>query len=63
LAISRVKERVAQGGHNIPEEVICRRYKVGLENLSKYQKVRIKISKKYIKTREHILSKTFAMRF
>jgi predicted ABC-type ATPase len=39
LAISRVKERVAQGGHNIPEEVICRRYKVGLENLSKYQKV------------------------
>jgi predicted ABC-type ATPase len=39
LAISRVAERVAQGGHNIPEEVIRRRYKAGLENLSKYQKV------------------------
>jgi predicted ABC-type ATPase len=39
LAISRVAERVAQGGHNIPEEVIRRRYKAGLENLTKYQKV------------------------
>jgi predicted ABC-type ATPase len=38
LAISRVAERVAQGGHNIPEEVIRRRYKAGLENLSTYQK-------------------------
>ncbi|MBU3626197.1 zeta toxin family protein [Polynucleobacter sp. JS-Safj-400b-B2] len=38
LAISRVAERVAQGGHNIPEEVIRRRYTAGLENLSKYQK-------------------------
>lgn len=38
LAISRVAERVAQGGHNIPEDVIRRRYKAGLENLSKYQK-------------------------
>jgi hypothetical protein len=28
---------VAQGGHNIPEEVIRRRYTSGLENLSKYQ--------------------------
>ena len=37
LAISRVAERVAQGGHNIPEEVIRRRYRAGLENLSKYQ--------------------------
>jgi predicted ABC-type ATPase len=39
LAISRVAERVVQGGHNIPEEVIRRRYKAGLENLPKYQKV------------------------
>jgi predicted ABC-type ATPase len=39
LAISRVAGRVAQGGHNIPEEVIRRRYKAGLENLTKYQKV------------------------
>jgi predicted ABC-type ATPase len=30
--------RVAQGGHNIPEEVIRRRFLAGLENLSKYQK-------------------------
>lgn len=38
LAISRVAERVAQGGHNIPVDVIRRRYKAGLENLPKYQK-------------------------
>jgi predicted ABC-type ATPase len=39
LAISRVSERVAQGGHNIPENVIRRRFKAGLENLPRYQKV------------------------
>ena len=38
LAISRVAERVAQGGHNIPEEIIRRRYSAGLQNLSNYQK-------------------------
>ena len=27
LAISRLAERVAQGGHNIPEDVIRRRYR------------------------------------
>lgn len=33
LAIERVKERVASGGHNIPEDVIRRRYSGGLKNL------------------------------
>ncbi|MBL7858084.1 MAG: zeta toxin family protein [Cyclobacteriaceae bacterium] len=33
LAISRVKERVASGGHNIPEHVVKRRYVRGLLNL------------------------------
>lgn len=33
LAIERVAKRVSFGGHNIPEEVIRRRYKNGLENL------------------------------
>lgn len=32
LAISRVDTRVKEGGHNIPEEVIRRRYKGGLNN-------------------------------
>lgn len=32
LAIRRVAERVAQGGHNIPESVIRRRFDAGLEN-------------------------------
>lgn len=32
LAISRVKTRVKEGGHNIPEDVIRRRYKSGLKN-------------------------------
>ena len=32
-AIDRVKSRVADGGHNIPEETIRRRYSRGIENL------------------------------
>ncbi|SFT90386.1 Predicted ABC-type ATPase [Algoriphagus locisalis] len=32
LAISRVKTRVKEGGHDIPEAVIRRRYKGGLKN-------------------------------
>jgi len=36
LAVQRVAHRVAQGGHNIPEETIKRRYHIGLENLIKY---------------------------
>ena len=31
LAIARVKDRVAAGGHNTPEPIIRRRYKMGLE--------------------------------
>jgi predicted ABC-type ATPase len=38
LAVSRVAERVEQGGHNIPEDTIRRRFKAGLLNLEKYQK-------------------------
>lgn len=33
LGIERVKERVSEGGHNIPEDVIRRRYKKGIYNL------------------------------
>jgi predicted ABC-type ATPase len=33
LAKERVKSRVKEGGHNIPEDVIERRYKKGLVNL------------------------------
>jgi predicted ABC-type ATPase len=32
LAVLRVKTRVKEGGHNIPETVIRRRYRRGLEN-------------------------------
>jgi predicted ABC-type ATPase len=39
-AVSRVALRVAQGGHNIPEDVIRRRFKAGLENFHNgYSKV------------------------
>ena len=31
-AIQRVAERVRQGGHNIPEPVIRRRFELGLRN-------------------------------
>ncbi|MBP5388760.1 MAG: zeta toxin family protein [Bacteroidales bacterium] len=36
LAIARVRNRVSAGGHNIPDEVIRRRYTVGLQYLFKY---------------------------
>lgn len=32
LAIQRVRTRVSEGGHNIPEDVIIRRFKAGLQN-------------------------------
>ena len=32
-AVARVAKRVSQGGHNIPEEVIYRRFEAGLQNL------------------------------
>ena len=35
LAIDRVKIRVSQGGHDIPEDTIRRRYVSGIVNLSK----------------------------
>jgi predicted ABC-type ATPase len=39
-AISRVAERVSLGGHNIPEDIIRRRYKVGISNFfSFYQSI------------------------
>ncbi len=33
LAIQRVAERVSKGGHNIPEDIIRRRYASGIKNL------------------------------
>ena len=32
LAITRVRQRVLDGGHNVPELVICRRFTAGLHN-------------------------------
>lgn len=40
LAIERVKQRVSEGGHNIPTDTIIRRYKSGLNNFfTLYKKV------------------------
>ena len=33
LAIQRVEDRVRSGGHNVPKDVIRRRYKAGIRNL------------------------------
>jgi predicted ABC-type ATPase len=33
LALQRVAERVANGGHNIPEDIVRRRYVAGISNL------------------------------
>ncbi|GGG94791.1 zeta toxin family protein [Pedobacter zeae] len=38
LAIERVKTRVLEGGHDIPEEVIRRRYIKGMRNLQQFIK-------------------------
>lgn len=40
IAVSRVAERVRQGGHNISEDVIRRRFASGLDNFNrKYKEV------------------------
>lgn len=65
LAVSRVAERVSKGGHNIPKDVILRRYYKGIYNLfnlfmdevdvwtiydnSKYKRERIAFGGKNIK--------------
>jgi len=36
VAIERVAQRMAQGGHNIPEDVIRRRFASGQANLARY---------------------------
>lgn len=33
LAVARVAERVRQGGHHVPEDVVRRRFAAGLQNL------------------------------
>jgi predicted ABC-type ATPase len=38
LTIERVKTRVSEGGHDIPEDVIRRRYIKGIENLQRFIK-------------------------
>ena len=40
-AIARVAERVRQGGHDIPEEVIRRRLRAGLRNFHKTYKTAV----------------------
>ena len=40
-AVARVRRRVRQGGHNIPEEVIRRRFEAGLENFRNLYAARV----------------------
>jgi predicted ABC-type ATPase len=37
MAIERVAIRVKQGGHNVPEEVIRRRFAQGIQNFERYK--------------------------
>lgn len=39
FAIERVRQRVKQGGHNIPAGVIRRRHSRGMANLANYKKL------------------------
>jgi len=36
LALQRIAERVAKGGHNIPEPIVRRRYVTGISNLFRF---------------------------
>lgn len=38
IAIARVVARVAQGGHNVPEDIIRRRFSAGLRNFENIYK-------------------------
>ena len=38
MAVERVRVRVSQGGHNIPEAVIRRRFDAGIENFNSLYK-------------------------
>lgn len=40
-AMARVAGRVRQGGHNIPEAVICRRFAAGLRNFDQHYKAKV----------------------
>ena len=42
-AIARVAARVAQGGHYIPDEVVCRRFQAGLSNFHNLYKREVDI--------------------
>lgn len=46
-AIARVAERVRQGGHNIPEDIIRRRFAAGLKNLELAYKSAVNAWAKY----------------
>jgi len=46
-AIARVAERVRQGGHNIPEPVIRRRFAAGLRNFEQHYKTEVDDWTKY----------------
>jgi predicted ABC-type ATPase len=37
MAVQRVAARVAQGGHNIPEDTVRRRFAAGINNFSRYK--------------------------
>jgi len=39
VAVARVAARVSQGGHNVPEDVIRRRFTLGLQNLTDIYKL------------------------
>jgi Uncharacterized protein conserved in bacteria len=47
VAIARVAARVRQGGHNIPEDVIRRRFAAGLRNLEQTYKPAVNAWAKY----------------
>ena len=62
-AIARVAERVRQGGHDIPAEVIRRRFTAGLRNLENTYKSAVDTWAKYdnVGERPTLLDRTFQL--
>ncbi|RJP25728.1 MAG: Zeta toxin family protein [Candidatus Omnitrophota bacterium] len=52
MAIARVRERVAQGGHSVPEDIIKRRFSAGWEHFHMIYKVLVNVWKHYDNSQE-----------
>jgi len=46
-AIARIAERVAQGGHHVPDEIVRRRFAAGLQNFKTVYQLEVDLWRRY----------------